>query len=101
MNFSDYLVVFSALLILLTEIRDTYLQWRNYETEEMKTVRRMMIRFGAEKERMEADRDKWVKESAALFTEKENLKKKLELFRRHIPPATLVEIDDSWHGEKP
>lgn len=99
MSFTDYIVVFSALLILITEIRETYRQWSEYESPEAKTMRKMLLRYAGERERLEADRDKWVKEVADRYVENEDLKKKIEHLRKQIPPAKLLEIDDSFHGE--
>lgn len=98
MSLSDYLVFLSAFLILMTEVRDTYYRWRNYEPPEMAFLRREMVRNGAEAERLRADRDKWVKEAADRHMEIEDMRKKIEHLRRQIPPAKLLEIDDSFHG---
>jgi hypothetical protein len=100
MSFTDYIVVFSALLILFTEVRETYRQWSEYESPEAKTMRKMLIRYAGERERLETDRDKWVKEVSDRYMENEDLKKKIEHLRKQIPPAKLIEIDDSWHGER-
>lgn len=101
MNFSDYLVMAAAMLNLLAEARDTYYRWRNYDPPEMTFLRKEMVKNGAEAERLRADRDKWVKETSTLYTRLEDMEKKLAHYRRQIPPAKLLEIDDSFHGERP
>lgn len=100
MSFPDYIVVFSALLIFVTEIRDLWMQWRNYESPETKTMRKMLVRYAGERERLEEDRDRWMRENAERYVENDDLKKKIEHLRKQIPPAKLLEIDDSFHGEK-
>lgn len=98
MKLSDYLVLLSAFLLFLSEVQDAYRRWRNYEPEEMILLRREMLRNGAEAERLRVDRDKWIKEVTDLHVKLEDLEKKLAHYRKQIPPAKLLEIDDSFHG---
>lgn len=100
MNLSDYLVILAAMLNLLAETRDTYYRWRNYEPPEMTFLRKEMLRNGAEAERLRLERDKWVRDATELHVEIEDMRKKIEHLRRQIPPAKLLEIDDSFHGER-
>jgi hypothetical protein len=101
MNFADYLISFSALIILVAAIRHTWIQWKNFETQETITLRSMLVRYAGERERLVSDRDHWMKEATDRFIEMEELRKKLAHLRRQIPVAKLREIDDSWHGELP
>ncbi len=98
MSLSDYLVLLSAFLVLMSEVRDTYYRWRNYEPPEMAFLRREMVKSGAEAERLRLDRDKWVQETSTCYAKLEDMEKKLAHYRRQIPPAKLLEIDDSFHG---
>lgn len=99
MSLSDYLVILAAMLNLLAEARDTYYRWRNYEPPEMAFLRKEMVRNGAEAERLRLDRDKWLQEVSISYAKLEDLEKKLAHYRRQIPPAKLLEIDDSFHGQ--
>lgn len=99
MNFADYLIVFSAMVVMLAAIRYTYLQWRNIESQETITLRKMLLRYAGERERLESDRDKWMRESADRYLELDDLKKKLAHYRKQLSPAKLAEIDDSYPGE--
>lgn len=100
MNFVDYLIVFSALIVLMSAIRYTYLQWKNHESQETVTLRTMLIRYAGERDRLLADRDHWMREAANRFVEIEELRKKLAHFRKQFSPSELAKIDESWHGEK-
>lgn len=99
MSFTEFLIVFSALLVLAASIRYTWLTWRNAETEEARMIRKLMVQYAAERERLMVDRDHWMRETADYAVQLQEARKKIEHLRRQIPQAKLVEIDDSWNGE--